>query len=155
MLDKNIFIEHLLREYQKMDSSEKVEITTQEIISIRNEYHQLLTLKKNCLQIITEFRQIHLPTLSGICAKYETIEKPQLQHIAPQMVMCDLYHNFSSQTQKGINSHKRKCQKSIHNMDCVTPQSILSVRHGICDKSACIETKTPLSIIVLTMISMS
>ena len=115
MLDKNIFIEHLLREYQKRSSSEKVEISTQDLVSIRKEYHQLLTLKKSCLHMITDFRQINLPTLSGFCEKYETIDTPQLQHIPPQII-CDLCHEFSSQTRKGIFSHKRKCQKNIQNM---------------------------------------
>ena len=115
MLDKNVFIEHLLREYQKTNSSEKVEISTQEIISIRNEYHQLLALKKSCLHIVTELRQINLPTLNEFCEKYETIHTPRLQNMAPEIV-CDLCHTFISHTRKGIATHKTTCRRNIEKM---------------------------------------
>ena len=88
MLDKNVFIEHLLREYQKTNSSE---ICTREIISIRNEYHQLLT----------ELRETNLP--------------PRLQNIAPEIV-CDLCHTFLSHTRKGIATHKTTCRRNIEKM---------------------------------------
>lgn len=117
MLDKNIFIEHLIREYQKMNSFEKIEISPQEIMSIRNEYHQLLTLKENCLHTITELHQIHLPTLSEFCEKYKTDDIPHSTPIHIPEIICDICHDFSSQTRKGINSHKRKCQKNTEKVN--------------------------------------